>query len=204
MLTVRSYGNLMLRCWVCMCVHSVMCYGLCSPPGSPVHVIFQARILEQVAIFFSRRSSQPWDWTHISCVSCTGRWVLYQLSHQRKPKMLHIVPGEGAWRGHPWCSGVHTTSVRSTAKQTWNIIFHFSPFSIIVKILFGFLLASGYRSYVKINWQKLNFWKAGDTWILMVVSFRKCTMSKKKNSDAQFPAFCLKWPWKWQDPMEPW
>ena len=88
----------------------------------------------------------PWprDWTHISCVSCIGRWVLYQLSHQGKPKMLSIVPREGAWWGHPWCSGVYTASVRSTAKQTWNIVFHFSPFSLIVKILFGFLLASGY------------------------------------------------------------
>ena len=60
--------------------------------------------------------------------------------------MLSIVPREGAWWGHPWCSGVHTASVRSTAKQTWNMVFHFSPFSLIVKIVFGFLLASGYRS----------------------------------------------------------
>ena len=144
MLTVRNYGSPMLRCWVCMCAYSVMSCGLCSPSGSPVHVVFQERILEQVAISFSRGSSQPWDWTHISCVSCIGRWVLYQLSHQGKPKMLSIVPREGAWWGHPWCSGVYTASVRSTAKQTWNIVFHFSPFSLIVKILFGFLLASGY------------------------------------------------------------
>ena len=33
----------------------------CSLPGSSVHGIFQARILEWVAIFFSRRSSQPRD-----------------------------------------------------------------------------------------------------------------------------------------------
>ena len=33
----------------------------CSPPGSSVHGIFQARILEWVAISFSRRSSQPRD-----------------------------------------------------------------------------------------------------------------------------------------------
>ena len=33
----------------------------CSPPGSSVHGIFQARILECVAISFSRRSSQPRD-----------------------------------------------------------------------------------------------------------------------------------------------
>ena len=49
----------------------------CSPPGSPVHRILQARILEWVAISFSRGSSQPRDRTHISGVSCIGRWLLY-------------------------------------------------------------------------------------------------------------------------------
>ena len=41
----------------------------CSPPGSSVHGIFQARILEWVAISFSKGSSQPRDWTHISCIA---------------------------------------------------------------------------------------------------------------------------------------
>ena len=39
------------------------------PPGSSVHVTSQARILEQVAISFSRGSSQPRDQT---CVSCSA------------------------------------------------------------------------------------------------------------------------------------
>ena len=39
-----------------------------SPPGSSVHGILQARILEWVAISSSRGSSQPWDWTHVSCI----------------------------------------------------------------------------------------------------------------------------------------
>ena len=47
-----------------------------SPPGSSGHGILQARILEWVAISFSRASSWPRDWTHISHVSCTGRRVL--------------------------------------------------------------------------------------------------------------------------------
>ena len=34
---------------------------VCSPPGSSLHGIFQARILEWVAISFSRGSSPPWD-----------------------------------------------------------------------------------------------------------------------------------------------
>ena len=51
-----------------------MCLTLCdpmdhSPPGSSVHGILQARILERVAIPFSRGSSQPRSWTWISCVA---------------------------------------------------------------------------------------------------------------------------------------
>ena len=38
----------------------------CSPPCSSVHGILQARILEWVAISFSRGSSQPRDWTGVS------------------------------------------------------------------------------------------------------------------------------------------
>ena len=41
----------------------------CSPPGSSVHGIFQARILEWAAISFSRGSSQPGDWTQVSCTA---------------------------------------------------------------------------------------------------------------------------------------
>ena len=40
----------------------------CSPPGSSVHGIFQAWILEWVAISFSRGSSQHRDQTQVSCI----------------------------------------------------------------------------------------------------------------------------------------
>ena len=54
------------------------CPNLCDPtdcslPGSSVHGIFQARILEWVAISSSRRPSRPRDQT---CISCSGRWIL--------------------------------------------------------------------------------------------------------------------------------
>ena len=48
----------------------------CSPPGSSIHEILQARILDWVAIFYSRGSSWPSDWTWVYCVSCIGRWIL--------------------------------------------------------------------------------------------------------------------------------
>ena len=48
-----------------------LCPTLCDPmdcrlPGSSVHGIFRARILEWVAISFSRGSSQPRDWSWVS------------------------------------------------------------------------------------------------------------------------------------------
>ena len=42
----------------------------CSTAGSSVHGIFQARILEWVAMPASRGSSRARDQTHISCISC--------------------------------------------------------------------------------------------------------------------------------------
>ena len=62
---------------VCMCVHakSLQLYPtLCdpvdySPPGSSVHGILQARILQWVAIPFSRGSFQIRYWTQVSCIA---------------------------------------------------------------------------------------------------------------------------------------
>ena len=54
-----------------VCEVSQLCPTLCDPmdcslPGSSIHGIFQARILEQVAISFSRRSFWPRNWTRVS------------------------------------------------------------------------------------------------------------------------------------------
>ena len=46
---------------------------------------FRQRILEWIAIPFSKGSFQPRDWMHVSYVSCVGRWILYHLSHQGSP-----------------------------------------------------------------------------------------------------------------------
>ena len=51
----------------------------CSPPGFLSMRILQARILEWVAMPSSRGSSRTRDGIHVSCVSCTGWWVLYHL-----------------------------------------------------------------------------------------------------------------------------
>ena len=57
----------------CMCAQ--LCLTLCnhmdcSPQGSPVHGIFQARILEWFAISFSRESFWPRDQTWVSYIAC--------------------------------------------------------------------------------------------------------------------------------------
>ena len=75
---------------VCVCVCAQSCLTLCnlldcSPPGSSVHGILQARILEQVAISFSRGSSWPKDQT---CISFIGIPILYPLIHQGSPFMF--------------------------------------------------------------------------------------------------------------------
>ena len=54
----------------------------CSPPGSSVQGILQARILEWVAISFSGGSSQPRDQTQVSHIA---GGLLYHLSHQERP-----------------------------------------------------------------------------------------------------------------------
>ena len=62
----------------------------CSPTGFCVHGALQARILEWFAIPFSKGSSLPRDRT---CVSCTGRQVLYPGS----PKFPLLNANEGSW-----------------------------------------------------------------------------------------------------------
>ena len=66
---------------VCMLKHLVVSDSLqpldCSLPGSSVHGISQARILEWVAISSSKGSSHPRDRTHVSYIFCTDSQVLY-------------------------------------------------------------------------------------------------------------------------------
>ena len=64
----------------------------CSPPGSSVPGSLQVRILEWVAMPFSKGSSQPRNQTYLSYVSGIGRSCLYHQCHPKSPKScLHIV-----------------------------------------------------------------------------------------------------------------
>ena len=59
----------------------------CSPPGSSIYGIFQARILEWVAMSFSRGTSWPRDWTRVSCI--VGRhFIIWATLASIKPHPL--------------------------------------------------------------------------------------------------------------------
>ena len=78
---------------VFVCTQSLFCPILwdpvdCSSPGSSVHGILQARILEQIAIFFSRGSFWPRDQTHISCISCIHSQILFHWATRGSPSAL--------------------------------------------------------------------------------------------------------------------
>ena len=113
----------------------------CSLPGSSSHGILQARILEWVAIPFSRGSSQPRDQTQVSCIA--GRCFTLWATREAVVKNLPVnagdigdagsISGSGRSRGGghdntlqysylenhmdrgPWQSTVHTVS----QSQTW-------------------------------------------------------------------------------------
>ena len=78
----RKNALIKLQVSYMMCVHAQSYATLCNPMdcnllSSSVHGIFQARILEWVAISYSRGSSRTRDWTHISSISCIGRQILH-------------------------------------------------------------------------------------------------------------------------------
>ena len=59
----------------------------CSPPGYSIHGILQARILEWIAISFSRGSSRPRDRTQVSCIA-SRRFNLWATSEGLVVKSL--------------------------------------------------------------------------------------------------------------------
>ena len=87
----------------------------CSLPGSSVHGIFQARILEWVAISFSRRSSRPRDWTQVFCV--VGR--RFTVWATGKSKVL--VGFQITW-GHVGLSECKLFSLRRTFSRAFHLL----------------------------------------------------------------------------------
>ena len=85
---------------------STLCNPMdCSLPGSSIHGIFQARVLEWVAISFSRRSSWPRDWTQVSCI--VGRRFTVWPTREVKEGGLYQILVQffvkyKVWKGKKW------------------------------------------------------------------------------------------------------
>ena len=84
----------------------------CSPPSSSVHGISQTRIMEWVAISFSRGSSWP---RNLNPCLLLGRWIFYHLSHQGSP----VGGGQRMWFHSVltlgsccWCINIFTLCTR--------------------------------------------------------------------------------------------
>ena len=85
----------------------------CSLPGTFVHGVLQARVLEWFTLPFSRGSSHPRDRTHISYISCIDRRVLYHWCHLGSPCSSKGLPFP-AWKFSKllllrFCSSAHIT-----------------------------------------------------------------------------------------------
>ena len=95
------------------------CPTLCDPmdctlPGSSVHAILQARILEQVAVPFSRGSSQSRNQTQISLIAggfftiwVTREWRAYVLA--------------GKWTRVPCLEGSYQSFFLATLQGNWDL-----------------------------------------------------------------------------------
>ena len=79
----RSFSPLCIVCCAELLQLCLTLWGACQAPLSSG--ILQPRILEWVAISYSRGSSQPRDWTCLSYVSRIDRWALNHLHHLGSP-----------------------------------------------------------------------------------------------------------------------
>ena len=95
----------------------------CSPPGSSVHEILQARILEWVVISFSR-GIFPTQGSNFGLLHCRG--ILYHLSHHfLREKSEGFETEEGRWGGDgdrgwsdaDWSQGVPQTQTLEEARK---------------------------------------------------------------------------------------
>ena len=80
---LEKKNNGMINHSKCMHVHAQSCLTLCNPlcnytpPETSVHGVFQTRNTGVDGHFLFQESSQTRNQTHVSCISCTGRRILY-------------------------------------------------------------------------------------------------------------------------------
>ena len=120
----RFLRKLVINYHLCMCVYSLQsCLTLCDPkdcrpPGSSVHGILQARILEWVAISYSRGSSWPRDQTRVSLRLLNCKWIVYhwatRKAHKTSVQPSNPTTGRIPWGNHNWKRHMYPTVHCST------------------------------------------------------------------------------------------
>ena len=96
------------------------CPTLCNPmerslPGCSIHGIFQTRILQCVAISFSRRSSQPRDWTWVSCT--VGRFfTVWATREVPNPAWTSAI----SWFKYCWCLALKIFEHNPSSMWNWH------------------------------------------------------------------------------------
>ena len=117
--------RVLLSCHLDLCVDILKvkvtqsCQTLCDPVDNTVYGILQARILEWVALPFSRGAPQPRDWTRVFCIA--GRFFQFS-SVQSRPTLCDPMdcstPGLPVLHYHPdscpssqWCHPTISSSV---------------------------------------------------------------------------------------------
>ena len=88
-----------------------LCLTLCDPMDCIVHGILQARILEWVAFPFSRRSSQPRDWTQVPHIA--GRFFTSWATREAQLRIQFEITADG---------NMLTEATKSCFSQQWNCV----------------------------------------------------------------------------------
>ena len=123
---------------VCVCIHPTLRNPMdCISPVSSAHGILQAKVLEWLAISCSKGSSQPRDWTWVSCIA--GGFFIIWATKEDPLK--------------PWTSQINTTVYISFSKllhpQFWHFLLWLSvPFVFLATGVFPFF-------QLKINFKSL-------------------------------------------------
>ena len=122
-----------------MCLVIQLCLSLCGPmnyvpPGSSVCGIFQARILEWVAISSSRESYQPRDQTHVSC-------IIYHQHHLGSPAYMLAMPITSGFNLSFWNSSfAYVNEFPSHSKDFYYLLDYLTSLKLPGSPFFFFLL----------------------------------------------------------------
>ena len=143
----------------------------CSLPCSSVHGLFQARILEWVAISFSRRSSQPRDQTGVFCtvgrslpsetpgkskeksyceiVCCLPVLIQYPFAFPHPAMILEVLPSAGGF-----CPLLIQIITTLPVDNAWNpTIWNWFPKALTFSLRFLFVCFNGKYPQRKCLWE---------------------------------------------------